>query len=65
MKPLQNSMFMHSQDHSDIVKKLKSTFSARTNAKWVIVTRNEYRRLQAMQGVLLIILLCLTGVMLG
>ena len=65
MESLQANMFINSHENNGIIKKLEKAFAGKPNAKWVILTRNEYRRLQVMQGLLLIILLCLSGVMLG
>ncbi|HEY9051988.1 MAG TPA: hypothetical protein VIQ03_10625 [Gammaproteobacteria bacterium] len=65
MKPLQANLFINNYEHNSILKKLRKSFSGKPEAKWVIVTRSEYIRLQAMQGLLLLILLGLSGVMLG
>lgn len=65
MKSIQDNMFINSHESNGIIKNLENAFTGKSNAKWVILTRNEYRRLQVMQGLLLIILMCLSGVMLG
>ena len=64
MKSIQDNMFINSHESNGILIKLEKAFTGNPNAKWVILTRNEYRRLQVMQGLLLIILLSLSGVML-
>lgn len=65
MKSLQTNLFINSHEHNSILKKLRQSISGKPEAKWVIVTRSEYMRLQAMQGLLLLVLLGLSGVMLG
>lgn len=65
MKSMSTNLFIHSHERGSLTRKMRDIVAPKQDAKWVIVTRSEYRRLQAMQGLLLLVLLLLTGVMFG
>ncbi|TNF38044.1 MAG: hypothetical protein EP315_01765 [Gammaproteobacteria bacterium] len=56
----QNHVFL--TQHDNLLVSFKKLLSRRMPARWVIVTRNEYLRLQIMQGLLVLLVVGLTGV---